>query len=217
MWDTPAGLTEEQVRALPGADEYLNTTAPPKKASGSNKVKASHLLIKHSGSRRPSSWKDAVITRSQADAVAILETHQKALRQAPDLALAFAALARTESDCSSAREGGDLGTSRRCRPRSSVVRVVWAQADAEAVRGRQLRDSGRQDERHRVHRVWSAPHPAHGVADLQCRACTSIHPMPPIRRVPIRCSPAQNRESSCVAREIFRLFFSPRSRQWFML
>lgn len=73
-----------------------------------SQVRASHLLIKHSGSRRPASWKDNNITRSKAEAIEILKGHQKTLAQSPDLASAFAALARTESDCSSARDGGDL-------------------------------------------------------------------------------------------------------------
>jgi NIMA-interacting peptidyl-prolyl cis-trans isomerase 1 len=72
-------------------------------------VKASHLLIKHSGSRRPSSWKDPNITRSKDEAIEILKGHQAALKQAVDLEAAFATLASTESDCSSARDGGDLG------------------------------------------------------------------------------------------------------------
>lgn len=48
-WEPPAGLTQEQLKSLPGA-HYL---------SGDNgKVRASHLLVKHKDSRRPSSWKE---------------------------------------------------------------------------------------------------------------------------------------------------------------
>jgi len=74
-------------------------------------VRASHLLIKHRDSRRPASWKDNNITRSKQDAIEILKQHQQTLAQSPDLAQAFAALAKTESDCSSARDGGDLSQS----------------------------------------------------------------------------------------------------------
>lgn len=53
-WELPAGLTNEQVQDLPGAAEYLGSTTGGRPA----RVRASHLLVKHSGSRRPSSWKE---------------------------------------------------------------------------------------------------------------------------------------------------------------
>lgn len=99
--------------ALPGAEHLsYSAAAPPAPAAAapsSNKVRASHLLIKHRDSRRASSWKEATITRSKEEAIAILKQHQATLNASPDLAATFGALARTESDCSSAREGGDLG------------------------------------------------------------------------------------------------------------
>lgn len=39
----------------------------------SDKVNAAHLLVKHSGSRRPASWKESNITRSKDEAIKILE------------------------------------------------------------------------------------------------------------------------------------------------
>lgn len=36
-------------------------------------MQASHLLVKHRGSRRPSSWKQAEITRSKEEALEILK------------------------------------------------------------------------------------------------------------------------------------------------
>ena len=50
-WEPPAGLTQEQVQALPGAHLLSGGPAP-------GKVRASHLLVKHRDSRRPSSWKE---------------------------------------------------------------------------------------------------------------------------------------------------------------
>lgn len=50
------------------------------------------------------------MTRSKEEAIEILKQHQKELLEAPDLQVAFAELAKTESDCSSARSQGDLGT-----------------------------------------------------------------------------------------------------------
>jgi len=96
VWETPDGLTREEVEKLPGA-EYL--TRPVK-------VRASHLLVKHSGSRRPSSWREANITRSKEEAIEILQDYQSKINESPEK---FAALAKEFSDCSSAQKGGDLG------------------------------------------------------------------------------------------------------------
>ena len=58
MWDPPAGLTQDQINALPGAKEHLLGQESGGKPA---QVRASHLLVKHSGSRRPSSWKEVRI------------------------------------------------------------------------------------------------------------------------------------------------------------
>ena len=75
----------------------------------SQQVRASHILVKHSGSRRPASWKDPegkeITRRTKAEAIARLT----AVRQQLDGGADFATLASTESDCSSAKQGGDLG------------------------------------------------------------------------------------------------------------
>ncbi|GAA5984067.1 hypothetical protein JCM11641_005587 [Rhodosporidiobolus odoratus] len=111
-WEVPSDLEAADLTTLPGA-EYLSQSSASasgsKTTGGTNQVRASHLLIKHSGSRRPASWKDANITRSKEEAIEILKGHEQTLKDAPDLKGAFAKLASTESDCSSARDGGDLG------------------------------------------------------------------------------------------------------------
>lgn len=64
------------------------------------------MLVKHKNSRRPSSWRQDVITISKEDAI----TKLKAFRQSiVDGEADFAELAGQESDCSSAKRGGDLG------------------------------------------------------------------------------------------------------------
>mmetsp|Transcript_56096 Transcript_56096/g.82050 ORF Transcript_56096/g.82050 Transcript_56096/m.82050 type:complete len:116 (+) Transcript_56096:45-392(+) len=72
-------------------------------------VRASHLLIKHSGSRRTASWKDPegdeIKQRSKEQAIEILLGLRAQIQNAED----FAGLASVHSDCSSARNGGDLG------------------------------------------------------------------------------------------------------------
>lgn len=54
-WEAPSELTKEEVDELPGAKEYLVDFKPL--PSGQH-IRASHLLIKHKDSRRPSSWKE---------------------------------------------------------------------------------------------------------------------------------------------------------------
>ncbi|GAA5835355.1 hypothetical protein JCM3766R1_004765 [Sporobolomyces carnicolor] len=110
-WEVPEALADADLSTVPGA-EYLSGAPSQQQqapAGATNRVRASHLLVKHSGSRRPSSWKDANITRSKEEAVEILKRYVDQLKDRPDLNAAFADLARTESDCSSARDGGDLG------------------------------------------------------------------------------------------------------------
>jgi NIMA-interacting peptidyl-prolyl cis-trans isomerase 1 len=77
-------------------------------SSAPSQVRASHLLVKHAGSRRPSSWKEATVTRSQEEAAAMVQQFRDQLAASPDLPAAFAALATRESHCGSARSGGDL-------------------------------------------------------------------------------------------------------------
>merc|ERR1711879_1084278 len=75
----------------------------------SKKVSCRHILVKHKDSRRPHSWKSDEITRTKEDAVGIAEKYLKKLRAADDLEQAFVDLATKESDCNSAKRGGDLG------------------------------------------------------------------------------------------------------------
>ena len=65
-WEAPAGLSDAQIQALPGASQHLrggNGPAPQVQANGDpqEKVQASHILAKHAQSRRPSSWKQVRI------------------------------------------------------------------------------------------------------------------------------------------------------------
>jgi NIMA-interacting peptidyl-prolyl cis-trans isomerase 1 len=83
------------------ASVWEKPTAPPP-----GQVQASHLLVKHTQSRRPSSWKQDKITRSKEEALEILKSFRQMLESKE---AKFAELASKESDCSSARKGGDLG------------------------------------------------------------------------------------------------------------
>ena len=69
------------------------------------KIRAAHLLVKHRDSRRPSSWREANITRSKDEAISILSGHEASIKNGQS---SLGDLAITESDCSSARKRGDL-------------------------------------------------------------------------------------------------------------
>lgn len=72
-------------------------------------ARASHLLIKHQGSRRTASWSDPDGVRIKAttkdQAIAKLQELAAQIKSPED----FFALARKHSDCGSAQNGGDLG------------------------------------------------------------------------------------------------------------
>ncbi|KAK7464478.1 peptidyl-prolyl cis-trans isomerase Pin1 [Stygiomarasmius scandens] len=99
VWDPPAGISPDQIKTLPGA-ELLSGGAP------AGQVRASHLLVKHNGSRRPASWKEANITRSKEEAIDILKGFQAEIGGSADK---FGELAKIHSDCSSHEKNGDLG------------------------------------------------------------------------------------------------------------
>merc|ERR1712098_1041346 len=94
----PAGWEKRTSRST-GQVYYLNQytkqsqwdlpTEPAQPDSAPAQVRASHLLVKHRDSRRPSSWREDNITRTKEEALEIL--------------------AGKFSDCSSAKKGGDLG------------------------------------------------------------------------------------------------------------
>jgi NIMA-interacting peptidyl-prolyl cis-trans isomerase 1 len=64
------------------------------------------LLVKHRDSRRPSSWKQEKITRTKEEALEMLRGFRSAIASGE---VGFAELASRESDCGSAKRGGDLG------------------------------------------------------------------------------------------------------------
>eukprot|EP01108_Squamamoeba_japonica_P009715 TRINITY_DN9206_c0_g1_i1.p1 TRINITY_DN9206_c0_g1~~TRINITY_DN9206_c0_g1_i1.p1 ORF type:complete len:177 (+),score=38.51 TRINITY_DN9206_c0_g1_i1:90-620(+) len=106
----------------------------PKRARGKKRAKvlsqvqASHLLIKHCESRRPSSWKSPSIVRSKEEARMILHEHEDALRafDVSELPHEFAALAKVHSDCNSAKHGGDLGPFKRGAMQPSFEEAAFA-------------------------------------------------------------------------------------------
>ena len=78
-----------------------------------SQVRCLHILRKHAGSKRPKSWRNPKITVSKEDAIeelqGIMEVLQEEAGDPEGLRATFEELAKTESDCSSAKRNGDLG------------------------------------------------------------------------------------------------------------
>ncbi|KQJ81598.1 hypothetical protein BRADI_5g01720v3 [Brachypodium distachyon] len=89
----------------------MSSAAAAGAGAGEETVRASHILIKHEGSRRKSSWKDpegrVISATTRADAAARLGGLRDQILAG---GASFADIAAQHSDCSSARRGGDLGT-----------------------------------------------------------------------------------------------------------
>lgn len=75
-----------------------------------DEVQCSHILVKHAGSRRPSSWREDNIKRSKDEALDILNGYR---HQIVSKEQTFEDLAKAYSDCSSAKRDGDLGMFKR--------------------------------------------------------------------------------------------------------
>lgn len=98
-------------------DENEERSSKRRKAANSSEgpaeVRVLHILKKHKDSRRPSSWRQPVISQSLEEAKeeiqGLLEILQEEEGNPEELRATFEELARTESDCSSAKRGGDLG------------------------------------------------------------------------------------------------------------
>ncbi|KAJ7665230.1 rotamase-domain-containing protein [Mycena polygramma] len=100
--------TKHCLKTKPAA--MLNGVNAAQESKSSDQVRASHLLVKHSGSRRPASWKESNIMRSKEEAIKILRGYQAQIGTSAEK---FSELAREHSDDSSHAKGGDLGWFRR--------------------------------------------------------------------------------------------------------
>jgi peptidyl-prolyl cis-trans isomerase NIMA-interacting 1 len=90
-----------------------NSSSSSSKAKSPHQVRVIHILKKHAGSRKPTSWRVPVITATKEEARAELQALLDVLRDVQDdkeeLRATMEELARTESDCSSYKRNGDLG------------------------------------------------------------------------------------------------------------
>ncbi|XP_064538644.1 putative peptidyl-prolyl cis-trans isomerase dodo [Drosophila montana] len=135
----PEGWEKRTSRST-GMSYYLNVhtkesqwdqpTEPAKKAGGNasssdgpNEVQCLHLLVKHKGSRRPSSWREENITRTKEEAQMLLEIYRNKIVNSE---ATFEELARSYSDCSSAKRGGDLGKFGRGQMQAPFEKAAFA-------------------------------------------------------------------------------------------
>jgi NIMA-interacting peptidyl-prolyl cis-trans isomerase 1 len=86
---------------------------PANLANQGDKIRAAHLLVKHRDSRRPASWREPRITRSKEEAIEAIQVYLEQITayendSSDPNGKSLSELATTESDCSSARKGGDL-------------------------------------------------------------------------------------------------------------
>ena len=110
-WETKVSRStgkEYYFNSKTGESTYTMPTDDPK-------VRCRHILRKHAGSRRPASWRNPNITQSKDESIKQIEEYRLRIQAAFDsggFAAAdeeFQKIAQTESDCSSAERGGDLG------------------------------------------------------------------------------------------------------------
>jgi peptidyl-prolyl cis-trans isomerase NIMA-interacting 1 len=109
----PVALNDGDVLGIGGVKTFRiqgDDALPGQHPEGPSEVRASHLLVKHRGSRNPSSWKEKTVTRSQEEALAMIHGFRERLVSGE---ATFAELASVESHCGSAQRGGDLGFFRR--------------------------------------------------------------------------------------------------------
>ncbi|CAH1786303.1 unnamed protein product [Owenia fusiformis] len=108
MTSLPVGW-EEKISNSTGKKYYFNTSTkesqwePP---MAGEKVRCSHILVKHKDSRRPSSWREETITITKEEALEKLTGLFERIKSGESQ---FDEIAQVESDCSSAKRGGDLG------------------------------------------------------------------------------------------------------------
>mmetsp|Transcript_29394 Transcript_29394/g.51592 ORF Transcript_29394/g.51592 Transcript_29394/m.51592 type:complete len:172 (+) Transcript_29394:94-609(+) len=91
-------------------DEAESQPKKKKQKRDKERVRCSHILVKHTGSRRPSSWRQPSITISIEEAMSQISVFRKQIMESRDtMSRTFKKIAKEYSDCSSAKNGGDLG------------------------------------------------------------------------------------------------------------
>ncbi|BDD63100.1 protein kinase ssp1 [Monascus purpureus] len=105
-WEPPANTDTEKLKIYMAHHHTPTAIRPDFPRQKEGQIRCSHLLVKHRDSRRPSSWRQAEITRSKEEAIDILRGYEKRIKSGE---ISLGDIAMSESDCSSARKKGDLG------------------------------------------------------------------------------------------------------------
>ncbi|RMJ23316.1 Peptidyl-prolyl cis-trans isomerase [Aspergillus sp. HF37] len=105
-WEPPSDTDTEALKIYMAHHHSGPAARPEVAGQGEGKIRCSHLLVKHQESRRPSSWRQAEITRSKDEAIETLLGHEQRIKSGET---SLGDIAVSESDCSSARKKGDLG------------------------------------------------------------------------------------------------------------
>ncbi len=107
-WEPPDGADIDTLKVYM-AKNYTSSAINPKTTNGhgvgGDKIRCSHLLVKHRDSRRTESWRETKITRTKDEAREILRGYEERIKAGQ---IDLGELAATQSDCGSARKGGDL-------------------------------------------------------------------------------------------------------------
>jgi len=141
----PEGWTEKisKSRGVPYyVNRYTQETTWDRPTTQANKPEeeeagARHILRKHRGSRRPSSWRCEVITQSKEEAVREVEAYRARLKKTLEeegyeaMEALFISIAKTDSDCGSAAKGGDLGSFGRGKMQKSFEDATFGLAQGE--------------------------------------------------------------------------------------
>ena len=114
--DLPAGWEMRESKSHPGKFYYFNPSTGESSwevpATSLGKVRVRHILRKHSGSRRPASWRNPDIRQSKEEAIAQIQEIRQSLLDTQSakgydaMHTLFQEIASKDSDCGSAQRGG---------------------------------------------------------------------------------------------------------------
>lgn len=126
----PEGWELHESSSRPGLKYYVHKPTgrtkmerPTEEDNKKDLIRCSHIIVKHKNSRRPSSWKEPNITRTEDEALLLVKDYRKQITSGE---IDFATLAQAESDCSSAKRGGDLGWFERGQMQPSFEAAAFA-------------------------------------------------------------------------------------------
>eukprot|EP01035_Chromulina_nebulosa_P033930 gene33930-45449_t len=142
MNSLPEGWSQKASKSHPGKYYYINSrtgetswTMPTSSAFATaepTQVQVRHILKKHSGSRRPASWRCPNITQSKNESIQQITGYLQQLQDTlsregyPAMDHLFQQIAANESDCGSHERGGDLGMFGRGQMQRSFEEASFA-------------------------------------------------------------------------------------------